>query len=69
MVVETSTNSHRGTLFYSWNSEKAPKDGNLLTNFKRYYGYNIYFRVLLFYQINYEKKTYSSWTYVQKIRK
>lgn len=38
MVVETNRNSHRGTLFYSF---EVPKDQNLLTGFKRYYGYKM----------------------------
>ena len=37
MVVETNTNSHRGTLFYSF---EVPKDQNLLAGFKRHYRYN-----------------------------
>lgn len=44
MVVETNRNSHRGTLFYSF---EVPKDQNLLTGFKRYYGYHIYTPIFL----------------------
>lgn len=42
MVIETNTNSHRGTLFYSF---EVPKDGNLLGQFKRYYGYWNHFQL------------------------
>lgn len=43
MVVETNRNSHRGTLFYSF---EVPKDQNLLTGFKRYYGYKIHIQLI-----------------------
>lgn len=36
MVAETETNSHRGTLFYSF---EVRKDDNLLSEFKRHYRY------------------------------
>lgn len=39
MVVETETNSHRGTLFYSF---EVPKNQSLLSEYKRHYRYYYY---------------------------